>query len=154
MQHTYTLFSLTYSHTLLFHTLTTQTHTHVYNTHTHLWQELGNDHVRKTVESDCSDLLCGAEAVKYLIQLPASCLPIQLLGFWLGTKVTQSFVSISVCFSIFRHLFLLERERTFTKKNKQTRMLFGPKQRGHSGRTPDHCDWHKMKESFDYVQTV
>ena len=32
-------------------------------------------------------------------------------------------------------------------------MLFGAKQRVHSGRIPDHCDWPKMKESFDNVQT-
>ena len=32
-------------------------------------------------------------------------------------------------------------------------MLFGPKQRVHSGRIPDHCDSPKLKESFDYVQT-
>ena len=30
--------------------------------------------------------------------------------------------------------------KEFTKKPEQTRMLFGPKQRGHSGRIPDHCD--------------
>ena len=28
-----------------------------------------------------------------------------------------------------------------------------PKQRVHSGRIPDLCDWPKIKESFDYVQT-
>jgi hypothetical protein len=38
------------------------------------------------------------------------------------------------------------------KKTEQTRMLFGPKQRVHS-RIPGHCDWPKLKESFDYVQT-
>ena len=27
-------------------------------------------------------------------------------------------------------------------------MLFGPKERLHSGRIPDHCDWHKIKESW------
>jgi hypothetical protein len=30
-------------------------------------------------------------------------------------------------------------------------MLFGPKQRVHSGRIPDHCGWPKTKERFDYV---
>ena len=39
------------------------------------------------------------------------------------------------------------------KFDKPIRMLFGSKQRVHSGRIPDHCDWHKIKESFDYVQT-
>ena len=33
-------------------------------------------------------------------------------------------------------------------------MLFVPKQRVDSGRIPDHCDWPKLKESFDYVQTL
>ena len=32
-------------------------------------------------------------------------------------------------------------------------MLFGPQHRVHSGRIPDHCDWLKIKEIFDYVQT-
>jgi hypothetical protein len=27
------------------------------------------------------------------------------------------------------------------------------KQRIQSGRIPDHCDWPKIKEGFDYVQT-
>ena len=35
------------------------------------------------------------------------------------------------------------------KKTEKTRMLFGTKQRAHSGRIADH----KLKESFDYVQT-
>ena len=43
--------------------------------------------------------------------------------------------------------------KELTKKTEQTRMLFGPKQRVHSGRLPDHCDWPKIKESFDYVHT-
>jgi hypothetical protein len=30
--------------------------------------------------------------------------------------------------------------KELTKKTEQTRMLFGPKQRVHSGRIPDHCD--------------
>ena len=42
---------------------------------------------------------------------------------------------------------------THWKETKQTRMLLGPKQRVHSGRIPDHCDCHKLKENFDYVQT-
>jgi hypothetical protein len=29
---------------------------------------------------------------------------------------------------------------TLERINKKTRMLFGPKQRGDSGRIPDHCD--------------
>ena len=33
-------------------------------------------------------------------------------------------------------------------------MLFGPKQRVHSGRIPDHCDRPKIQRSFDYVQTM
>jgi hypothetical protein len=33
-------------------------------------------------------------------------------------------------------------------------MLFGPKQRVHIDKIRDHCDWHKIKESFDYVQTL
>ena len=32
-------------------------------------------------------------------------------------------------------------------------MLFGPKQRVHSGKIPDHSDCPKLKESFDYVKT-
>jgi hypothetical protein len=30
--------------------------------------------------------------------------------------------------------------KEFTKQKLQTRMLFGPKQRVHSGRISDHCD--------------
>ena len=30
--------------------------------------------------------------------------------------------------------------KEITKRTEQTRMLFGPKQRVHSGRIPDHCD--------------
>ena len=33
-------------------------------------------------------------------------------------------------------------------------MLFGAKQRVHRCRTPAHCVWPKMKESFDYVHSV
>ena len=33
-------------------------------------------------------------------------------------------------------------------------MLFGPKQRVHSGRIPDHCDWPKLNESFDYTDSL
>jgi hypothetical protein len=37
------------------------------------------------------------------------------------------------------------------KETEQTRMLFVPKQRVHSGRIPNYCDWPKIKEIFDYV---
>ena len=48
---------------------------------------------------------------------------------------------------------LLDTLERINKKTVQIRMLFGPKQRVQSGRKPDHCDWPKLKESFDYVQT-
>jgi hypothetical protein len=47
---------------------------------------------------------------------------------------------------------LLDTLEWIFQKPDKTRMLFGPKQRVHSGRTPDHCDRPKIKELFDYVQ--
>jgi hypothetical protein len=44
--------------------------------------------------------------------------------------------------------------QVINKITEQTRILFVPKQRVHSGRIPDHCDWPKIKESFDYVGSV
>ena len=38
---------------------------------------------------------------------------------------------------------------TRTHAHTQTRTLFSPKQRVHSDRIPDHCDWPKIKEIFD-----
>ena len=45
------------------------------------------------------------------------------------------------------------RPNQINKITEHTTMLFDPKQRVNSGKIPDHCDWPKMKESFDYVQT-
>ena len=50
-------------------------------------------------------------------------------------------------------IVLFDTLERINKKTEQTRMLFGPIQRVHSGRIPDHCNWPKLKESFDYVQT-
>jgi hypothetical protein len=43
--------------------------------------------------------------------------------------------------------------KEFTNLTEQIGKLFGPEQRVHSDRTPDHCDWPWIKEIFDYVQT-
>jgi hypothetical protein len=40
-----------------------------------------------------------------------------------------------------------------TERTTERGMVFDPKQRVHSSRTADHCDWPKIKESFDNVQT-